>query len=104
MDVLRGIEKLLQLKIMYHKVSKVMYNSAFKNKKIRAVEGQYFIEGVLVSQVQKRAKNVQKHASQVLIYQKNVSQVLIYQKTCKNMHFKFFWTYSKMCIFKVRAA
>ena len=50
----------------------------------------------------KRAKNVQKRASQVLIHQKRASQVLIYQKNvqkrakmCKNVHLKYFWTQFK---------
>ena len=83
-----------------------------ENKKIRAVEGQYFIVGVRVSQVHTVSKNVQKRASKVLIYQKNVHLKVSFTKkhaktcknvqktcknvqkrakTCKNVHLKCFW-------------
>ena len=43
-------------------VRSVLCNTVFKNKKIRVVEGQYFITGVRVPQVHTVCKNVQKRA------------------------------------------
>ena len=92
---------------------KQLYSKAL----IHAVEGQYFIAGVCVSQVHTVYKNVQKRASQVLTYQKPcISRCHVPKnvqkgaKTCisstylpKNVHLKVSFTKKRAKTCKERA-
>ena len=90
-------------------------NTVFKNKKIRAVEGQYFIAGVCVSQVHTVCENMQKRAKTCIsstYLPKNVHLKVSFtkkhakmcKKPYKNLHLKCFWILFKTCIVKVRAS
>ena len=65
MHIFWGIGKLVQLKIVYYKVSGMLYS--VQEKKMLAFKGQYFKAGVSMYLMYSFIK---KRASQVLIYQK----------------------------------
>ena len=104
MHVFWGKKKLVQLKIVYHKVSSMLYS--VQNLKIRAVEGQYFIIGEsCISHSILRCTNLCSEDLQMheflCISKIRASEGSYYINSCIS---KFFEPNSKSCIVKVRAA